>query len=174
MQETNTTLVEYTRWVIGEAGAERVDNFLLLSCLNNIEFYFLMPDDKNRAEDAFDIREDYISEHGDIEEIPSTPTVLEVLLGLAKHATVMDYDPAWKWLSLFIRNLGFEGINDSNWNENTEAFVKKTIRKWLDRQFSKDGVGSPFRGNGTYDVARTSMWYSLQWYLSNEFGEGHI
>ena len=174
MQETNTTLVEYTRWVIGEAGAERVDNFLLLSCLNNIEFYFLMPDDKNRAEDAFYIREDYISEHGDIEEIPSTPTVLEVLLGLAKHATVMDYDTAWKWLSLFIRNLGFEGINDSNWNENTEAFVKKTIRKWLDRRFSKDGVGSPFRGNGTYDVAHTSMWYSLQWYLSNEFGEGHI
>jgi hypothetical protein len=137
-------------------------------------YYIYAEYDKNRAEDAFDIREDYISEHGDIEEIPSTPTVLEVLLGLAKHATVMDYDPAWKWLSLFIRNLGFEGINDDNWNENTEAFVKKTVRKWLDRRFSKDGVGSPFRGNGTYDVARTSMWYSLQWYLSNEFGEGHI
>lgn len=165
--------LEYTRWLLARMGASRVETLWLCHCLNDIEFYFLMPDDSNRAQDALEIRQDYISEGGS-PIVSSTPTVLEALVGLSERATIMDYDPAWKWFCLFIKNLGFDYLSDDNWSQDAERYVRSTVRKWLDRRFSPSGVGSPFRGNGTYDVTRTSMWYSLQWYLSNEFGEGKL
>lgn len=172
-EEGATAEIAYTRWLLSRMGARQVNIFWLCRCLNSIEFYYLLPDDTNRATDAIEIRNDYISERGEL-RMPSTPTVLEVLVGLAERATVMDYDPAWKWFCLFIQNLGFDYLTDDDWNENTEQFVKATVRKWLDRRFSPSGVGSPFRSNGKYDVTEISMWYALQWYLSNEFGEGKI
>lgn len=174
MQSKNRGMVSYARWLARRLGAEEVNNFLLLVCLGSIEFYFLMPDDSHRADDALALREDYISEGGNLDGIMSTPTVLEVLATLAERSTVMDNDPAWKWFNLFLENLGFDYLDDKYWSKDSERFVNATVRKWLDRRFDKTGVGSPFRGNGTYDVSRTSMWYALQWYLSNEFGEGHI
>lgn len=166
--------LNYTRWLLARMGASRVNNLWLCHCLNDIEFYFLMPDDANRAQDAIEIRNDYISEGGKILGITSTPTVLEALVGLAERSTIMDYDPAWKWFCLFINNLGFDYLTDDCWSQDADRYVRSTVRKWLDRRFASSGVGSPFRGNGTYDVSRTSMWYSLQWYLSNEFGEGKL
>jgi hypothetical protein len=174
MQTEGRSVVTYTRWIAERLGAKELNIFLLLICLNSIEFYFLMPDDSHRADDALSLREDYISEYGNIENIMSTPTVLEVLASLAERSTIMDNDPAWKWFMLFLENLGFDYLTDKYWNSDSERFVNATVRKWLDRRFDKNGMGSPFRGNGTYDVSRTSMWYALQWYLSNSFGEGHI
>ena len=174
MRGYNKGVIDYTRWLLNRMGAPHNANILwLCMCLNSIEFYYIIPDDSNRAADALDVRDNYISDGFDL-EFSEVPTVMEVLVGMADRSTVMDYDSAWKWFVLFVKNLGLDYLTDENWTPNAERFVKGTIRKWLDRNFSESGVGSPFRSNGTYDVTKTSMWDSLQWYLSNEYGEGHL
>lgn len=176
--QKKTEVVAYTRWLIHNIlGVNDVDNLWLCLCLQDIEFYYTDRDDANRAADARNLRTDYIFENGDEEDItglPSTPTVFEVLVAMADRATTIDYDPAWTWFSLFIKNLGFDYLTDDEWSPDAERFVKSTVRRWLDRQFDPSGVGSPFRGNGTYDVSRQTMWHAMQWYLSDSFGEGHL
>ena len=179
MEKQSTAVVKYTRWLISEIlGVESLDCFWLCLCLQGIEFYWTDRDDANRAEDGLELRDNYIFVHGyddnELIDLPATATVFEVLVAMADRATTLDYDPAIMWFNLFIKNLGFDYLNDDTWSQSAEQFVKSTVRKWLDRQFAPDGVGSPFRGNGTYDVAKQTMWHAMQWYLSDAFGEGHL
>lgn len=164
--------VRYTRYLLSRLGYQACAIIFLCEHLNSLEFYYLIPDDSNRASDALAIRNEYELAYGtdELYGVIGTPTVLEALVSMAERATIMDFDPPVKWFELFIDNLGLSTFVDSNWNENSERYVTDVIRIWLDRKFESNGVGSPFRGNGRYDVSKTSMWDALQWYLSNSFG----
>lgn len=174
MQTTSPgeTEIAYVRWLLLRIGGLSNEIIFLCRTLLSIEFYSVMEDDNNRAKDATDIRDEYIAESGiqAIDGLLMAPSVLEVLVALSERATMMDFDPPSKWFCLFLENLGFGYLTDEKWSDDAERYVRATIRKWLDRRFSYNGVGSPFRGNGTYDVSKTTMWNSLQWYLSNSFG----
>lgn len=171
-ESTGETAIAYVRWLLSRIGGVGNNIIFLCKTLLDIEFYSVMEDDNNRAKDATDIRDDYIAERGihSVNGFLMAPSALEVLIALSERATVMDFDPPSKWFCLFLENLGFGYLTDEKWSEDAERYVRATIRKWLDRRFSYNGVGSPFRGNGTYDVTKTTMWNSLQWYLSNSFG----
>ena len=176
MQETDREKLKYIRFLLHRMGADEVDNLMLYLTLLNIDFYWTdeFTDDSNRAADARDMRDSYISQGGTLNSLSSIPSVFEVLVTLAERATLMDYDPAWTWFNNFIRNLGLDYLTDSLWTEESKQYVMDVIRKWMDRRFLANGVGSPFRGNGTYDVSKTSIWNALQWYLADAYGEGHI
>ena len=174
--QDNKEKIKYIRFLLNRMGADTVENLLLYLTLLDIEFYWTddFLDDRNRAEDAHSLRDDYIYQGGNTWGLTSTPSVLEVLVALAERSTFMDYDPAWTWFNTFIANLGFDYLSDSIWNDESKRYVIAATRKWLDRRFSPSGVGSPFRSNGRYDVSKTSIWSALQWYLADTYGEGHI
>lgn len=168
--------LKYVRWLLNKMVATEVESLSLYLALLDVDFYWCdeFEEDGNRAADARALRDDYIYNTGLYPEVSNAPTVLEVLVAMAERATPIGYDPAWTWFNNFMTNLGFDYLTDSLWSDDAERFVKSTIRKWLDRRFSPSGVGSPFRGNGTYDVSKVSMWNALQWYLADTYGEGHI
>ena len=177
MQKTdNRERLKYVRWLLNKMGAAEVESLSLYLALLDIDFYWTddFKEDGNRAADARALRDDYIYDTGSHPGVSTAPTVLEVLVAMAERATPIGYDPAWTWFQNFLTNLGFDYLTDALWSDDAERFVKSTVRKWLDRRFSPSGVGSPFRGNGTYDVSKVSMWSSLQWYLADTYGEGHI
>jgi hypothetical protein len=164
----------YTRWLIDYL-ADEDTNFkymCLANCLNEIEFYWLMPDDSNRNKDGLLIRNIYLDEEGDyiLDELPGIATVLEVLVALSKRASKIVDHPPITWLSVFIDNLGLDFLSDRKWTRTGEAFTISTIHKWLDRRFSPNGSGSPFR-SGTHDITKITMWNALNWYLADSFGE---
>ena len=166
----------YTPWLLKEIGATNSDYLFLSNCLNNITYYWTMTDDKNRATDALDLRDRYIDDHGDgvISELPESPTVLEVLCALAERADMrMEGDAPYTWLVMFYENFGFGFLTNDNWTEDGKQFVISTIRKWLDRRFSHNGSGSPFRSS-KHDLTKISIWNSMQWHFADEFGEDHI
>lgn len=166
---------QYTRWLLNDLGADESNYIFLSSCLNCIEFYYSKTDDKNRALDAREIRNEYIDQNGDdiLDSLPAAVTVLEVLCGLAKRADWIIQESPYAWLIIFLENLGLDFLVDSKWTTDGESFVVATIHKWLDRRFAPNGSGSPFRSS-KHDLTTITMWDSLQWYLADAFGEGHI
>lgn len=166
---------EYTRWLLNYIGADRCNYIFLSNTLNNIEFYWSISDDKNRAVDAKELRNLYIDECGEdiLNDITVNPTVLEVLCALSLRADVIIGEGPYSWFVIFLENLGFDFLTDDKWSYDGKSFVISTIRKWLDRRFSHNGSGSPFR-SAKHDLTKTSIWNSLQWYLADEFGEDHI
>ena len=181
MQEQNKRndreRLKYVRWLLYKMCMDNADSLMLYLTLLDIDFYWCdtYRDDANRAADARTLREDYIYTTDEpLSGLSSVVSVLEVLVAMAERATPISYDYAYVWFNNFITNLGLDGLTDDYWTDDSENYVRKTIRKWLDRRFSPNGVGSPFRSNGTYDVTKESMWNALQWYLADTYGEGHI
>lgn len=173
--QIDTEKAQYTRWLLSYLGATDCNYIFLSSMLNSIEFYYSIPDDKNRAVEARELREKYIKEYGEelLDSMPAAVTAFEVLCTLAIHAEwVVDMKP-YEWLIIFIQNLGLDFLTDENWSMDGESFVVATVHKWLDRRFSPNGSGSPFR-SAIHDVTTISMWNAMQWYLADEFGGDHL
>ena len=171
----NTERGEYTRWLLSYIGAKESKYIFLSDILNSIEFYWSIDNDRNRMVDARELRDEYISNYGDdvLDELPAAVTVLEVLVALAIRADMVIRETPYTWLMIFYENLGFDFLVDTNITSDDVQFVKSAVRKWLDRRFSPNGSGSPFRSS-KHDVSKISMWDAMQWYLADEFGEDHI
>lgn len=173
--QISTEKAEYTRWLISRLGATECHYIFLCSYLNSMEFYYLLADDKNRVGDAREIRGEYLDEYGDdiLDDIPAMPTVMEVLVSLAEKADWVIEDSPYGWFITFITNLGLDFLEDSKWSSDGEAYTASVIHKWLDRQFSDNGSGSPFRSS-KHNLTQVSIWDAMQWYLADEFGEGKL
>lgn len=173
--QVDTEKAQYTRWILSYLGAKECNYIFLASCLNSIEFYHTNRNDKNRVEDAKELRDKYIEAYGEdiLNSIPAAVTSLEVLASMAIRADWVIRETPYTWFVIFIKNLGMDFLTDSQWSNDGESFVIATIHKWLDRRFSPNGSGSPFRSN-KYDVTTLSMWDAMQWYLADEFGEEHL
>lgn len=173
--QISTEKAEYTRWLIARLGASECRYIFLCAYLNSMEFYYLLSDDKNRVGDAKEIRDEYMDEYGDdiLDDIPAMPTVLEVLVSLSEKADWVIEDSPYGWFTTFIFNLGLDFLEDSRWSGDGEAYTASVIHKWLDRQFSPNGSGSPFRSS-KHDLTQVSIWDAMQWYLADEFGEGKL
>lgn len=173
--QISTEKAQYTRWLINHLGAETCKYIFLCSFLNGIEFYYLMPDDKNRVGDARELRNEYIDEFGDdiLDDLPATVTVLEVLVSLSEKADWVIQNSPYGWFLTFLENLGLDFLEDIRWSSDGEAYTASIIHKWLDRRFSPNGSGSPFRSS-KYDLTTVSMWDAMQWWLADYFGEGKL
>lgn len=173
--QISTEQTQYTRWLINRLRAFQCPYIFLCSYLNDIEFYYTMSDDQNRVGDARAIRDKYIDDYGEdiLDYLPAMPTVLEVLVGLAEKADWVIQDTPYGWFVTFLKNLGLDFLEDSQWSTDGEAFTLATIHKWLDRRFSPNGSGSPFRSS-KFDLTQVSMWDAMQWYLADYFGEGKL
>jgi hypothetical protein len=134
-----------------------------------------LQDDRNRAVDGHTVRNEYIEEFGEdiLEELPMASTVLEVLVAMADKADWTIRSSPYTWFITFLENLGLDVFDDYKWSADAEAFTVATVHKWLDRRFSPNGNGSPFRSS-KHDLTKVSMWDAMQWYLADEFGEGQL
>jgi hypothetical protein len=173
--QANAEKEEYTRWLISYIGGHRHRYSFLFNTLNNIEFYWSMEDDKNRMIDARDLRNEYCDNYGDdvLNYLPAAVTVLEVLVALSTRADMIIGLGAYTWLLIFLENLGLDFLTDNNWSQDSPIYISSVIRKWLDRRFSPNGSGSPFRSS-IYNLTQTTIWNSMQWYVKDNFGEDHI
>lgn len=173
--QISTEKARYTRWLISHLGADTCPYIFLCSYLNSLEFYYILSDDKNRVGDARSLRNDYIDQYGDdiLDDLPMAVTVLEVLVSLSDKADWVIQDSPYKWFVTFLKNLGLDFLEDKAWSQDGEAYTASIIHKWLDRRFSHNGSGSPFRSS-KYDLTQVSMWDAMQWYLADDFGEGKL
>ena len=148
----------------------------LLYHLHDIEFTYMLPRDRNRAEDGIELRyrfvvsEEYQDMCDDIlYELSGPCSVLEMMIGLAIRCedqfmddpSIGDRTSQWFWG--MVVNLGLGSIFDFRYDR---RFVEDVIAKFLRREYEPDGSGGLFtiRHCGR-DLRSVEIWKQMCWYL---------
>lgn len=170
---------DYLEYLIWRGNLERFTKFSrLFEILHNIEFRYVMERDENREADGMNLRDDYtIPDDYSIEQVGTfmdrRVSVLEVLIALAIRVDD-DYigDPNEEHPEVFfmemLENLGLSAFKWKQYNENN---VRKIVNVWLDREFARNGVGSPFPlYNSRRDQRTLEIWDQMKAYINERYG----
>lgn len=172
-------LYDYYQWLLEKIRgyAEPYYNYsLLLSELHSIEFTWGIMNDENRAIDGVNLRHEYMDEENvpDIFYHDGVPcSVLEMMIGLAVRCDreimrIPGADSTYKWFWLMIENLDLKRCSDEYFNAD---YIHQQVGKWLDRDFKKNGIGSPFPLNISHcqDQRKQTIWAQMCGYLSENY-----
>lgn len=156
-------------------GYKRCDYQKLLNALMDTEFWWVVPRDRNRAEDGLELRELYEEETGEGCEFGGPCSILEMLLALAIRCNdEIMYDPddpkrADKWFWMMIENLELDRFVNEKFDREAvrdilEAFcgrkVDKKVSTWL---FPIPKMSTSYR--------KMELWYQMNYYLKWRFSE---
>lgn len=163
----------YINWLLEKVGGNNGRFFTCLE-LAKIEFYASNNKDLSRMDDALKLREDYLNDVDldiiNVESFSSKPiTVLEVLIALAIKMEadilyVCNRPRTARWFWGFLDAMGFDTINDSNHNFESDRFIKERTLNFLDRSYEINGANGnifvfdiPFL-HINFDVRDLSLW----------------
>lgn len=167
-----TEWVNYTKYLrdIVESREMNGEFNELLQQLNDIEFTWSIDFDENRALDGYDLRRDYCDEF-EVDLVGSV-TVLEVLVALARRID-NEYigDPGEEHPEIIfwemIGNLTLIWNKDNHYDS---GLTNYTIKKWLNREFNQDGLGSPFPLEKTLrDQRKIEIWAQMLEYITENY-----
>lgn len=168
---------------------------ILFNILHGLEYYWVVPNDENRAADAYSLREDFynmwIAENWPASPFTSdgagTPptfdevfsgscTVLEVLCALAnRFENEIAHDDfcgnresLWLWEMLC--NMGVSHMNDRSITDQDVLSIKYRVQNVLDRRYGPHGYGGLFPRNDPTvpDQREVELWYQMQGYYSEK------
>lgn len=171
---------EYFEWLFNIVCSRQTSPYIsfrkLIMRLHDINFKYLIPRDRNRADDGVDLRRRFIlaNNYDDIYDtvmryLSGPCSVLEMMLALAVRCeeTIMD-DPEYgdrtsQWFWMMITNLGLGSMTDKHFDR---ALVDDVINTFLSRKYKPDGTGGLFIiKNCRRDLRDVEIWYQLHWYL---------
>jgi len=142
----------------------------LIKILYLTPFYSCIAMDKNRVEDAINLRSRYSNAISRNEPA----SVLEVMMALAyrceeEFMADPDYgDREGQWFYSMIQSLGLAGMTDDCFNL---VYTMSILDKFVKRQFKPNGEGSLFTvRNSNQDFRKTEIWYQMCWYLDEITG----
>ncbi len=173
---------QYYEWLSGMVCKGRTTNGIsyqkLLMHLHTIKFKYLIPRDKNRAEDGISLRYRFAKTQGyenDYEIVLSSLngrcSVLEMMVALAVRCEIdiMD-DPRYgdrtgQWFWGMVVSLGLGGLTDDNYDK---GYVNDVITKFLNREYDSNGKGGLFTvNNDSIDMRDLEIWNQLCRYLDS-------
>lgn len=150
--------------------------YKLFTHLHNVDFYWELPMDGNRADDGINMR--YIfSLENDLDNrmvasyLDNKPcSVLEMLIGLAwriENQIMLDEaygDRTFCWFWGMVCNLGLGQMTDDRYDE---GFVEDAIQKFMHHEYAPDGEGGLFLIEGLdVDLRGVEIWDQMNWYLN--------
>lgn len=147
----------------------------LLEQLYNTDFYYILPLDRNRAEDGLDLRRRFLMEFvcdPNYIVLPNEDpcSVLEMMVALAircEETIMMDDDVGnrtGQWFWTMVVNLGLGRMSDDTYDE---GYVAEVLYNFLERNYALNGVGGlVVVENPRSDMREVEIWYQLSWYLS--------
>jgi hypothetical protein len=158
----------YLEWLYNVVGrqARNIDHWDLLHALNNYDFVMLVPNDDNRAKDGEELREEYV---GDTRSRPSRTwmntscTVLEMMIGVARHLTFELDGEVGQWFWLLVDNLDLTKFNDRRFNS---EWVEQVLERLVWRQYNYDGRGGLFPLKQPHEDQRhVEIWFQMEAYM---------
>lgn len=166
---------KYFEWlydlVCGDRYSKQISYRKLLMCLHSIPFTYVIPKDKNRAEDGIDLRYRFTRNKDLPDELRGPCSVLEMMIALSIRCeeTIMDNpdigDRTSQWFWGMIVNLGLGSMTDEYFDK---PYVKETVDKFLNREYESNGKGGLFTvRHCDRDLRKVEIWYQLCWYLDS-------
>lgn len=183
MTQTNLSKIEYDLgyhdYLLDIIGGDNGYKNLLMT-LHSHAFYWLdsVPDDRNRARTALELREKYKELVGDILDQNGIASVLEVLISLAIKCedslmrNFKDEDTTYIWFWSMLENAGLldQQFNDLNFIVGkTDILIGEILDNILSRNYGPDGYGGFFYAERSpLDFRKLDLWIQLnQWILEN-------
>lgn len=141
----------------------------LLKQLFTKEFVWIIPNDDNRMEDGKDLRVEFISREGLGEVDPNWMqlgcSVLELMIGLARHLEFMGGGEADQWFWQLVENLGLSKFNDKR--RYPRGHIDEILDSVIWRTYNPNGLGGFFPlQNPDEDQTRVELWYQLCSYVN--------
>ena len=149
----------------------------LLGILMDMEYYWILPMDENRAIDGLAMRGQFSTMYNIVPMLGSCK-ILEMLIALAwrMEEDVMqnDYygDRSQQWFWYMLNNAGLAIYSDRNWSYEAEHNVRTTIFRIFNRQFDPDGDGGFFplhNPHGLPDMRGVDFWSQAMSWLSENY-----
>lgn len=172
---------EYFSWLYNIVCEGRYSNPIsfrkLLVHLHDTEFRYLIPMDKNRADDGIDLRYRFaISERPydsvdkvlDILDAPCS--VLEMMVALSIKCEEWMDDPLMgdrtgQWFWRMIVSLGLGPMLDNRFDA---RLVDSTINRFLEREYEPNGKGGLFTiRHCADDLREAEIWHQMCWYIDS-------
>ena len=172
---------DYFHWLceMVHIDQEGTSYWLLAKELHRVKFYSMVPHDENRASDGIELREEYLKEinYPRFVDICGECSVFEMLIGLARRMDFETGDPydfensvdrTSYWFWEMIDNLDLIAFDDDSYVEyNGMDEVPKIIENFLERNYSRDGVGGLFPiYRSKEDQRKVEIWYQMNQYLN--------
>lgn len=169
---------DYFEWLIGMVNSDNsysdsISFRKLLKLLHEIDFEYINPRDRNRAEDGMDLRYrfayDYLA-FDDAERYLTGPcSMLEMMVALSIRCEedMMDDtrygNRTGQWFWGMIVSLGLGGMTDVHFDEH---YIRDVVNKFLDRKYAPNGKGGLFTIRSCHaDLRKVEIWTQLLWYL---------
>lgn len=165
----------YLEWLYGLVASVRNRNparshWSLVKQLYTKEFVWLIANDDNRVEDGRDLRLEFLDQQGydqvDSGWIDLGCSMLEMLVALARRAAYEAGGSPGAWFWRMLDNIGLQGYNDSNFNEDSALEVDEILDRVIFRTYAVDGSGGLFPlKEPAPDQRKVELWYQLNAYL---------
>lgn len=151
----------------------------VLRLLHEIPFYWTMWSDENRAGDALTFRQyEFLDTQPDLDRLDqvwlgqwatAAPSVLEVLLGIARRwSYYFQRDIQWFFHFLF-HNMGFDRFPGKVLSTKSQLTLRTRVDDWMSRQFQPNGQGSPFPVSQNIDMRQIDIWGQMNAYSAEHF-----
>ena len=173
---------DYFEWLLDlmckDKYADDISYRKLFVYLHQTEFRWIIPKDKNRADDGialryrFSITQEYPEDVSEYIEGPCSVLEMMVALAIRCEETIMD-DPRYgdrtkQWFWGMITSLGLNAMEDRRFDK---KHVHDIIERFLDRDYQPNGKGGLFTiKNCNRDLRDVEIWYQLNWYLNSIIG----
>lgn len=173
----------YFKWLCDLVGFD--NNYSILArALHRKDFYSLVDNDNNRAEDGKNIRDLFIrTKEVDLEysedeleyALGGPCSVLEMLIALSfrMEDTLYECDSTNKSNEYFwqmLRNLGVDTFTNEEFTEEEVYIVDEILNDFLERKYKRDGNGGLFPlKNSTKDQRKVEIWYQMMSYLTENY-----
>lgn len=139
----------------------------LLRQLYRTEFVWLVPNDDNRIADGLELRQEFLSSgayrHIDLAWLDMPCSVLEMMLGLARHLSFQADGEVGEWFWHMIKNLDLAHCSDRRYDPD---YVEEILTRLVYRNYSPDGSGGLFPlDHPREDQTDVELWYQLSAYI---------
>lgn len=162
--------------------SERREYEGILRVLHDIPFYWIIWSDENRAGDALSYRlNDFLSTQHDLDSLDqhwlhdwgeATPSMLEVLLGMARRWNLYFEGSVPYYFGHMFHNMKFDRIPGRSLTSGTQKKVHEMCDCWMSRQFEANGDGSPFpiqHALQVVDMRTVDIWGQMNAYSAEHF-----
>lgn len=158
---------DYFEWlcdmVCGKRYSKSVSYRKLLRQLYDTEFRWVIPMDRNRAEDGKDLRDRY----GRYFSGPCNILEMMIALAIRCEENIMDDptigDRTGQWFWEMIVSLGLGSMTDTRYDE---EYVYSNLEIFMNREYEPNGRGGLFTTRHCRDDLRdVEIWIQMCWYL---------
>jgi len=165
---------EYYRWIIDNITikSDPKSYLLLLKTLHSKEYFWIIPNDDNRAADVRIIRDDFFDVEFD--EIPIS--ILEFIIGVAGRCEdILNKEEGGKsqaeWFWELITNLKLDVYDDENYYDLFgPTNIDNILVKLLNRIYDEKGQGGLFPLKKTKkDQRLVEVWYQMSEYMLENY-----